>query len=49
MTFNEYESEQIKAIKIWKNEEPSGVSKAFGVVTAPVTWLLQKIIPQAAN
>jgi len=45
---NEYEQEQIKAIKAWKAEEPSTISKIFGVVTVPVTWLMEKLIPQAA-
>lgn len=35
MVLNEYELEQIKAIKEWKDEEPGLVSKAFGVVAAP--------------
>ena len=44
----EYEKEQIEAIDDWKNEEPGVVSKVFGYATVPVTWLMQKIIPDAA-
>ncbi len=48
MALNKYEQEQVKAIKAWEREEPGVVSKTFGVVTAPVAWLVQLIIPQAA-
>jgi hypothetical protein len=44
----EYEKDQITAIKKWKQEEPSVVSKAIGVITYPVIWLIQKIIPKTA-
>ncbi|EDN67136.1 conserved hypothetical protein [Beggiatoa sp. PS] len=45
---NEYENEQLQAIIAWKKEEPGVISKAFGTVMKPVTWLIQKIIPQSA-
>lgn len=44
----EYENVQITAIKKWKQEKPSVVSKAIGVITYPVIWIIQKIIPNAA-
>lgn len=43
-----YEFEQFNAIEKWKLEEPSVLTKAFGTVAKPVTWLVQKIIPQGA-
>lgn len=45
---NEYEASQIKAIEVWKNEEPSVVSQAVGTVLKPVSWLMEKIIPNKA-
>ncbi len=45
---NDYEQAQIRAIREWKNEEPGVVSKAVGFVLAPVAWLVNKLIPQAA-
>ena len=35
-------------IEIWKEESPGIVSQAFGVVTYPVKWLMEKIIPALA-
>lgn len=43
-----YELEQIEAIHCWKAEEPSVVSKTLSVALSPVSWLMEKIIPQAA-
>ena len=48
MRLSNYEHGQVKAIKKWKAEEPSVVSKAFGIILSPVTWLINKIIPEAA-
>ncbi len=48
MHLTKYESTQITAIRKWKTEEPSVVSKALGVVLSPITWLINKIIPEAA-
>ncbi|MBF0227966.1 MAG: EcsC family protein [Desulfobacterales bacterium] len=45
---NEYEQKQIEAIKSWKSEECGVISKSFGLVTSPVTWLMEKLIPKAA-
>ena len=44
----EYEKEQIKAIRAWKNEKPGVVGHAFGFVTAPVARLMQGVVPQFA-
>ncbi len=48
MQLTKYEHDQVKEIKKWKAEEPSVVSKTFGVILSPVTWLIDKIIPNAA-
>lgn len=45
---NEYEASQVKAIEAWENEEPSVVSQAVGTVLKPVSWLMEKIIPNKA-
>jgi len=44
----DYEKRQMTEIEIWKEESPGIVSQAFGVVTYPVTWLMEKIIPASA-
>jgi hypothetical protein len=43
-----YEATQIELIRAWEAEEPGVVSKAVGVVTAPVAWLVRSAIPEAA-
>jgi hypothetical protein len=43
-----YEKQQVKAIEEWKQQEPSVVSKTAGYLLAPITWLIFKLIPQAA-
>ena len=48
MHLTTYEKTQISEIEKWKVEEPTVVSKAFGIALTPVTWLINKIIPQAA-
>ena len=48
MSLTKYESDQVTDILKWKREEPSVVSKAFGVALAPITWLINKIIPEVA-
>lgn len=48
MTITPYEKKQITEIRKWKAEEPSVVSKSLGVLLSPVTWLINKIIPEAA-
>ena len=45
---SEYEKRQIKDISEWKKEEPSVVSKTIGFVLTPVSWVIQKVIPEAA-
>lgn len=45
---NPYESQQVEEIRSWKTEEPGVVGKAVGFVTAPVAWLVNKLIPDAA-
>ena len=44
---NPYEKAQIKAIELWKRQEPGIVSLALDTVTAPMTWLVSKVIPIA--
>lgn len=43
-----YENQQVKLIKAWKAEKPSVISKSLGVILSPVTWVINKIIPEAA-
>lgn len=45
---SKYESDQVAAIKKWKNEEPSVVTQAIGFITAPLSWMVSKIIPLSA-
>src|SRR4051794_12087117 len=52
-TFNQnpitvYEEQQIEKISEWKNAEPSVVSQAFGAALKPITWVIEKIIPEKA-
>ena len=47
-SLSDYEAKQIEAVKIWKEVEPSVVSKSLGTVAAPITWLAQKVIPAKA-
>ena len=44
----DYELQQINSIKKWKAEEPSVISKSLGVILSPATWLIDKIVPEAA-
>lgn len=43
---NEYEAEQVKAIEVWKNEEPGVVSQTVGTLLKPVSWLVEKVVPE---
>lgn len=43
-----YENKQIEAIKEWKSQTPSVVSKAVGTILSPLTWLVQKVVPESA-
>jgi hypothetical protein len=42
-----YERNQLGAIIKWKKEEPGVIAKVFGIVVTPLSWLVQKIVPQA--
>lgn len=44
----DYEANQIKGIKKWKEEKPSVVSQAVNYVFKPISWVTSKIIPQKA-
>ena len=44
----EYEAKQLSAVRAWKIEEPSVISKSLGTVFAPVSWLARKVIPEKA-
>jgi hypothetical protein len=49
--FNEltpYEKQQIELIKKWKDEEPGVIGEGLGVMLAPLTWLVDKVVPKAA-
>jgi hypothetical protein len=46
--YSEYISKIIRNIKGWKNESPGVVSYLIGTATAPVTWLMRLMIPEAA-
>lgn len=48
MILSNYENRQIEEIKTWKLEEPSVAMAAVGFVLTPVTWLIQKTLPDAA-
>jgi len=48
MALTSYERKQLMEIQKWKKEEPTVISKAFGIILSPVTWLINKIIPVAA-
>ncbi len=43
-----YEEKQIELIREWEREEPGVVSKAIGILTQPLAWLVQQVIPDAA-
>ena len=45
---SDYENEQVLAIEAWKKEEPGVVSQAVGTVLKPVSWLVEKIVPEKA-
>ncbi|MDF2789804.1 MAG: EcsC family protein [Neobacillus sp.] len=43
-----FEKQQMDQINKWKNEEPSVVNQAFEVALKPVSWLVEKVIPEKA-
>ncbi|MGR3179184.1 MAG: EcsC family protein [Candidatus Anammoxibacter sp.] len=47
-SLTKYEEEQVMKIREWKIKEPNVASKTFGKVVAPVTWVVQKVVPKAA-
>lgn len=44
----DYEKSELLGIQKWENEPPNIVNQALGVVSAPVAWLAQKLVPQKA-
>ena len=44
----DYEKSEFKDIQKWENEPPNIVNQALGVVSTPVVWLAQKLVPQKA-
>ncbi len=45
---SEHENAQVSAIREWKRQEPSVVSKTIGAIFAPIFWLINQIIPKVA-
>lgn len=43
-----YEKQQIESIASWEKEPPSVVNQALGVVSKPLVWVAQKLVPQKA-
>ncbi len=43
-----YESREIREIKKWKAKEPSVIDKTLGIVVEPLSWMVRKIVPDAA-
>lgn len=44
----DYEKAEFNGIQKWENEPPNIVNQALGVVSTPVVWLAQKLVPQKA-
>ncbi len=47
-TSGELVESTIKAIGVWKAEEPGVLSQTMGVVLGPLIWVVRKIVPQSA-
>jgi len=45
---SDHENAQVSAIREWKRQEPSVVSKTIGAIFAPIVWLINQIIPKVA-
>jgi len=45
---NAYERNQATKIVKWKEEEPGVISEGFGVILAPLVWLVRQVVPEAA-
>ena len=43
-----YESREIREIKEWKAREPSVIDKTLGIVVETLSWMVRKIVPDAA-
>ena len=43
-----YEQQQYQKIVEWKNQAPSVVSRTVGTFLKPITWVVNKVIPQKA-
>lgn len=43
-----YERQQVEFINKWKNEEPSVVDQASGTLLKPITWAVEKVVPDKA-
>jgi len=43
-----YESRELREIKEWKAKEPSVIDKTLGIVVEPLSWMVRKIVPDAA-
>lgn len=44
----EYEAAQVQAIAAWKGEKPGVVKRAFRAVAAPISILVDKVLPKGA-
>lgn len=45
VSMNAYEQRQYNEIQAYKNEEPSVLQKVTGTLFAPLSWLVEKVIP----
>jgi hypothetical protein len=43
-----YEAGEVTAIQRWKTAEPGVVTQALGLAAAPLSWLVQKVVPEKA-
>ncbi|UFS72066.1 EcsC family protein [Geomonas sp. RF6] len=43
-----YEAKEVASIREWKELEPGVVGQALGMVAAPLSWLVQKVVPEKA-
>lgn len=43
-----HEKVQVDAIEKWKKEEPGVVSQTFGFAIEPLSWLVNKVVPEKA-
>lgn len=45
---NKYEQNEYEAVRDWEQKEPSVVENAVGFVFKPLSWLVEKVVPQKA-